>query len=157
MIETTTVLTKDIHKSLTRKIYVGSWIATTIGAIGILLYIFSDLIFGEVAWTNYLWLFSLPFGFGIVYLITLTKLYKKPIDEQNVNIYQFDNEGINVVTFKNGQNLGMVRVFYNQIEKIKDTNKYLFLYVNKYSAFPVLKKELSQSEIETIKQFVINK
>ncbi len=154
MIEITTVLTKEVQKSMTKKIWVGSWIALAIGAIGMLLYVFSELIWGAQKWTEFLLIFALPFGFGLVYIIMLNKIYKKPLDEQNVNIYQFEPEGFTVVTFRGETNTGSMLVSYEQIAKVKETADYLFLFVNKFSAFAVKKTDTSPSDIETIKSYL---
>ena len=154
MIEIITVLTKEVQKSMTKKIWIGSWIALTIGAIGMLLYIFADPIWGTQKWTEFLLIFALPFGFGLVYIIMLNKIYKKPFDERNVNIYQFEPDGFTVVTFRGGANTGSMRVSYDQIAKVKETADYLFLFVNKFSAFAVKKADSSPSDIETIKSYL---
>lgn len=146
MIEVTTVLTKKIQKSMTKKVYVSSWIALIIGLIGLLSYFFVD-----EPWANWLMVFALPFGFGLVYIITLTKLYKKPMNEKNVNIYQFDNDYITIINFTDGQTSGILKVFYNQIIKIKETKGYLLLFLTKFSALPVSKENLNDNELQTLK------
>jgi len=154
MIENTTVLTKDVQKSMTKKVWVGSWIALAIGTIGMLLYVFSELIWGVQKWTEFLLIFALPFGFGLVYIIMLNKIYKNPFDERNVNIYQFEPDGFTVVTFRGEMNTGSMRVSYDQIAKVKETPDYLFLFVNKFSAFAVKKFDTPISDIETIKSYL---
>ena len=154
MIEITTVLTKDIHKSMTKKIWIGSWVALIIGTIGLLFYLFSEFIWGEQKWTDFLMAFAVPFGFGLVYVITLAKAYKRPLNSQNVNIYQFEPDGFTVITFQGETNTGSMRVTYDQISKVKETPDYLFLFVNKFSAFAVKKTETSPADIETIKTYL---
>ena len=154
MIEITTVLTKDVQKAMTKRIWIYSWIAFSIGLIGILLYLTSDFIWNEQEWTKFLLVFAIPFGFGITYIIMLKKLYKLPLDERNVNIYQFEDDGFTVITFKGNINTGSARITYDQIVKIKETGEYLFLFVNKFSAFAIKKNDVSISDIETIKMYV---
>lgn len=156
MIEATTVLTKGIYKSMTKKLYIGAWLATIIGTAGVITYLVSDFIFNETGWTVWLLAFALPLGFGIVYLSALTKMYKRPMEENSVNIYQFDETGITIVTFKQSENLGAVRVLYSQIEKVKESPDYLFLFVNRVSAFPVEKKHITPANLQLIKNCIFN-
>lgn len=71
-----------------------------------------------------------------------------------VNEYEFDGDVINVATTKNGEVVGTQKVKIADIYKIKITDEYIFIYINKVNAFIVDKKALSDDELSEIKKIL---
>lgn len=61
---------------------------------------------------------------------------------------------INVATTKNGEVVGTQKVKIADIYKIKITDEYIFIYINKVNAFIVDKKALSDDELSEIKKIL---
>lgn len=153
MIEVKTELNRDVQKELAKTHTIVTWCMLIVGAIGSLIYIFSDFIFGVTQWTEYLIVFVLPLGLGIGLLIFIKRNLKAVDQVNNVNCYSFDLERVTIVTLRNNENVGEVKVYYKDLVKTKETEKYFFLYINAVSAFPVLKANLTvleQSEIRML-------
>ena len=146
MIENETVIDIGVQKALMRKPLVLSCIAMTIGLIGVVLYFILGMRFDTI-WTELLLLFAIPLGMGLVLVINYFKNIKRyNHDKFIVNCYRFDEYCFEAITMKGEECLGQNIFTYDKVYKISKTKKYLFIFVNKYSALPIARYKLSKEE-----------
>ena len=154
MIECETVIDINVQKILTKKAYTCSIVALVIGTLGLIAYLVLGTIINEL-WTEFFLIFALPFGIGLVYSITLNKNYKIFKDTVMVNCYAFGDVALTVTTIKNNENIGSSTIPYYIIYKTKKKDKYIFIFLNKNSAFPIDKSRLTDEQIKEIKTLLI--
>lgn len=157
MINCKTPIDENAQKALTKKFYIISLIALIVGAIGIVAYIVIG-VFVESSYLDIMLVFSLPFGFGLVYVISINKIIKKAVANNIVNEYEFDNDFFNVSSYKNGEVVGTSKVYYKDLYKIKEKDGYIFLYINISNAYIVKEDALSENDQTLLKALLkINK
>ncbi len=105
MIKCTTEIDETSQKSLSKYTKIYSIISLVVESIGLLVYLILGTIFDN-QYLDFLLLFSIPFGFGLVFLITLNKSTKNMTNNNFVNSYEFDIDYFNVATSKNGEVVG---------------------------------------------------
>ena len=59
-------------------------------------------------------------------------------------------------SFKNNQQIGSNKYDYKDFIKVKETQNYIFLYPNKFSAVVVAKNQLSDDELLKFKTWIIS-
>ena len=155
MIECTTVISEKTQRELTKKTYIFSIISLVAGIIGIALYITLGTIINE-PWTEIFLIFALPFGFGLIFIITLDTNYRTLKNNAMVNFYMFNDDNLSITTMKNNENIGTSQISYNNIIKVNENKNYLFLYLNRVSVLPIDKRTLSNDDVNKIKE-IINK
>lgn len=128
-------------------------ISMIVGIVGLVAYVVLGT-FIENPYLDVMLIFAVPFGFGLVFYITINKNIKKMTENNFVNEYEFDGDVINVATTKNGEVVGTQKVKIADIYKIKITDEYIFIYINKVNAFIVDKKALSDDELSEIKKIL---
>ena len=154
MIECETVIDINVQKILTKIAYTCSIVALVIGTLGLIAYLVLGTIINEL-WTEFFLIFALPFGIGLVYTITLNKNYKIFKNTVMVNCYAFGDVALTVTTIKNNENIGSSTIPYSTIYKTKEIDKYIFIFLNKNSAFPIDKSRLTDEQIKEIKTLLI--
>ena len=101
-------------------------------------------------------IFALPFGFGLIFIITLDTNYRTLKNNAMVNFYAFNDDNLSITTMKNNENIGTSQISYNNIIKVNENKNYLFLYLNRVSVLPIDKRTLSNDDVNKIKE-IINK
>lgn len=153
MIKCTTEIDEISQKSLSKYTKIYSIISLVVGSVGLLVYLILGTIFDN-QYLDFLLLFSIPFGFGLVFLITLNKNIKNMTNNNFVNSYEFDTDYFNVATSKNGEVVGTQKIYYNNIHKVIERDCYLFIYINKVNAFIVNKNNLSAEDLRYLKELL---
>ena len=153
MVECETVIDIKVQKKLTKKTYIVSIIALIIGSIGLVAYLVLSSIINKF-WTEIFLIFTFPFTFGLIYLITLRKNYKILDNKIMVNCYVFEESGFTVTTIQNDNNMGSSQMSYSNIYKCKEIDDYIFIYLNKNSAFPIDKKRLKETQLLELKDLL---
>lgn len=153
MVECETVIDINVQKKLTKKTYISSIIALIIGSIGLVAYLVLGSLINEI-WTEIFLIFAFPFAFGLIYIITLKKNYKVLSGKVMVNCYVFDETNFTVTTIQNDNNLGSSQISYTEIYKCKEINDYIFIYLNKVSAFPIDKRRLKDNQLLELKNLL---
>ena len=153
MIKCTTEIDEISQKSLSKYTKIYSIISLVVGSVGLLVYLILGTIFDN-QYLDFLLLFSIPFGFGLVFLITLNKNIKNMTNNNFVNSYEFDTDYFNVATSKNGEVVGTQKIYYNNIHKVIERDYYLFIYINKVNAFIVNKNNLSAENLRYLKELL---
>lgn len=152
MIKCNTKIDLNVQKELNKNLFVVSLICIIIGSLGLLTYVVIGTIFENLStFFDLLLLFALPFGFGIVFLISIKKTEKNVQLKVLENQYEFNQDYVSVTTFTNGENIGTVKFYYKDFKKVKESQSYIFLYLSTSSAFPVKKSNLSNADLQNLK------
>ena len=146
MFSTSTVLDKDVQKALIKNVLT-FWIVlvvvnSLIIVVTLFIFDFYTLILGIVLLVT-----------SIVSLITLNKMIKN-CKGNIVNNYQFFESYFTVESIKDNEKMGESKVYYKDLIKKKITEEYIFLYINKASAFPIKLKNLQDYEIKILKNWL---
>lgn len=149
----------EARKALTKNLK-WLWIALLIvGAIGIAGYIFAVTFWEEVygrapEWAEIiLWLSAIPFAVGLIF--TLATNSQKKADLKTANIQsssQFFADCIIYREFRDGEQIGVIRLDYNNILRVKERGGFLYLTVAQGISYPVLAAGLTETELNTVKK-----
>ena len=97
-------------------------------------------------------IFVLCVGLGLLLMSKYN--IKKMCDKKFENQYEFDEHFINISTCQNNEVVGTFKLYYKDIKKVKENDKYILLYINFFSAYIVKKANASVEEIEKIKDIL---
>lgn len=155
MIETVAILNEKVQIELTKKNKLISLISLIIGAIGLVAFvvistIFEDKIFGLLL------LFAFPFTLGLISYISINKNIKNFKLHNIINNYEFNEDHFIVKSFKGNDQIGMSKINYNEVFKLKETETFIFIFANRVSAYPIIKTTLSKEDLNKIKQLINN-
>lgn len=145
---------QQMQKELNEKLWRYSIISVIVGALGILAYIIFGGADDSIWWDMFLWSFAFFFGFGIIMLFTVKKVNKNSVERNIVDEIELNETYLTETITKNGEVIATNKHYCKDFLKIRETENYLFLYVNKASAVPVLKSAFSPEELSTIKLWV---
>ena len=150
MIVCKTELDKEAQKALTRTFFILSLISLIVGAIGLVLYIVLN-IFLTSSYLDVLLVCSLPFGFGLVYIIMINNIIERTSASKIVNEYTFENDYFMVSSIKNEEVVSTNKIYYKEIYKIKEKDGYLLLYINLSNAYIIKEGNLSSENLTLLK------
>ena len=148
-----TELNSEVQTELSRPVYITSLIMLIIGSVGLVAYIVLGTIFDNTA-LDYMLAFAVPFGFGLVFLITVKKMSKNIEKIKQTNEYTFEQDYMSVTTYRFEENEGSIKVYYRDLVKSRETKKYIFMYINKVSALAVDKTLLTEDELIILKSLL---
>ena len=126
-----------------------------VGAIGFCAFLALEVVSiimetGDEEVTAFLILFGVFMALGIALRIIFNTAIKNAAALPKINVYEFYSGYFTVDQTLNGESVLHNKILNIQITKSKETKKYLFFYVGT-SAFPVLKSELTEAELNTIR------
>lgn len=152
MIETNTKLDLKMQKALNLKLFIASIVLLIIGIVGLLGYLILSIGFRmDTIWLDILlWVFSISFGYGLIWMLSVIRTNSAVADEQKENNYMFFEDYVLITTYFKGENIGSIKLYYKEIKKIKQTNDYIFLYRSFRIVYPVSKQNLNQQDCETV-------
>ena len=154
MFKTATVINSEVQKEISKKAYIIWLTALIVGIIGLVAYIVLGIIFPNVSELDLLLFFSMPFGFGLVFVLTIKKQIKSVQTLNQVNTYEFFEDHVVVSTVRNMEVVGSVKVYYKDLTKSKETEKYFLLYLNNVSVLPIKKDGLKKEEQVLVRAFL---
>lgn len=154
MFKTATVINSEVQKEISKKAYIIWLTALIVGVIGLVAYIVLGTIFPDVSELDLLLFFSMPFGFGLVFVLTIKKQIKSVQTLNQVNTYEFFEDHVVVSTVRNMEVVGSVKVYYKDLTKSKETEKYFLLYLNNVSVLPIKKDGLKKEEQVLVRAFL---
>lgn len=150
---------EEVQYLLTQKLFIGSVIALIVGAVGLAAYIATSVTYETLygfspAWCEALLVFAVPFVCGLISLITIRSQRKQSRKNSDAtNVYEFFADCVILRELRGGVEVGVLRVGYTQVLKVREKKDYLlFYYVTKTSAFPIDKSKLSEAELNTIRK-----
>ena len=148
-----TKLNEKMQKELVRPALIIYLIMMIIGIIGLAAYVIIK-IFVENANVEYLLIFSIPFVFGLVVYLAVKKQLKKIKNNTRLNIYEFNEDFMNIKTMDNGEDVGTAKIYYKDIVKKRESKNYFFLFINNVNALPIAKCELTEDDIKEIRKLL---
>ncbi len=154
MFKTATVINSEVQKEISKKAYIIWLTALIVGVIGLVAYIVLGTIFPDVSELDLLLFFSMPFGFGLVFVLTIKKQIKSVQTLNQVNTYEFFEDHVVVSTVRNMEVVGSVKIYYKDLTKSKETEKYFLLYLNNVSVLPIKKDGLKKEEQVLVRAFL---
>lgn len=154
MFKTATVINSEVQKEISKKAYIIWLTALIVGIIGLVAYIVLGIIFPNVSELDLLLFFSMPFGFGLVFVLTIKKQIKSVQTLNQVNTYEFFEDHVVVSTVRNMEVVGSVKIYYKDLTKSKETEKYFLLYLNNVSVLPIKKDGLKPEEQVLVRAFL---
>lgn len=154
MFKTATVINSEVQKEISKKAYIIWLTALIVGFIGLVAYIVLGIIFPNVSELDLLLFFSMPFGFGLVFVLTIKKQIKSVQTLNQVNTYEFFEDHVVVSTVRNMEVVGSVKIYYKDLTKSKETEKYFLLYLNNVSVLPIKKDGLKKEEQVLVRAFL---
>ena len=148
------VINSEVQKEISKKAYIIWLTALIVGVIGLVAYIVLGTIFPDVSELDLLLFFSMPFGFGLVFVLTIKKQIKSVQTLNQVNTYEFFEDHVVVSTVRNMEVVGSVKIYYKDLTKSKETEKYFLLYLNNVSVLPIKKDGLKTEEQVLVRSFL---
>ena len=147
-------ISTQMQKELNQTTKLWSIISLIIGSVGLACYVALSMFYEGSFMTVLLCASSILFAFGIVFLFSVSSSNKKAAEMKLAGEYELEPEYIMVTTFKNGENIGTMKIYYKDFVKIKETENYLFLFPNPQMAYPVPKDKLTKEEIAQLKSWL---
>ena len=149
----------EARKALTKNLKL-LWIALLIvGSIGIVAYIFFATFWEEIYgyepdWAEIILVLSaIPFAVGLIF--TLATKSQKKVDSKTDDIQtnsEFFADCLIFREFKDGEQLGIFRIDYNQILRVKQRDSFLYLTIAQGISYPVFVGGISEIELTSIKR-----
>jgi ABC-type transport system involved in multi-copper enzyme maturation permease subunit len=155
-IVTKTKVDEEVQRVLNKKISIISLIAIILGAVGVLALLVLDIVLTfrdqeSAVVIAFLMVFAVILGCGIGLLLIVKKQVNFLKTKNWENGYEFYKNYFIVNQFTNGENVAVVKNYVTQIEKAKETEKYLFFFISSSMAYPVSKEGLTDDEINTLR------
>jgi ABC-type transport system involved in multi-copper enzyme maturation permease subunit len=155
-IVTKTKVDEEVQRVLNKKISIISLIAIILGAVGVLALLVLDIVLTfrdqeSAVVIAFLMVFAVILGCGIGLLLIVKKQVNFLKTKNWENSYEFYKNYFIVNQFTNGENVAVVKNYVTQIEKAKETEKYLFFFISSSMAYPVSKEGLTDDEINTLR------
>ena len=154
MLKCSVKIDENLQKEINKKMWITSLILTIVGSIGLGLYIILGSFFEHVLLELLLWVTAFMFGFGLTFLITINKTNAKAASNGLIDEIELFEEYSNITTIKNEEVIATAKIYHKDLIKIKETENYLVLYVNKASAIAIPKKQFNPQDYSTIKLWV---
>lgn len=152
---------KRLQKVLWQKLYICSIAALAVGAAGVLAYIILSTVWETLygyspAWCEALLAFAVPFGIGIVFVMTFRSTFKQGEKLSDAaNVYEFYSDCFMVRELHGGVETGVARIEYGRIVRVKEKERYLLVrYIGGGAALPIDKTALSEEELNTVKKLL---
>lgn len=159
-IKAVTPMDEKMQKSISHKTYIIMFVCLIIGCVGLAVYLalatvwaFLDLKESDL-FDILLIISAVLFAVGLIFVITIKKLIAKARESLKINTYEFYSDHVIITENSNGEQTATVKLYYNQITKGKENKLYLMFFINSVGAFPVLKENLSEGELNTLRKIL---
>lgn len=146
-----------MQRKLTKKLYIASIICLVIGVLGLAAYLVIAVVLekNESDYLDVMLLFAVPFGFGLIFLLSLQKKYRDAVRAgERVMTYEFFADGLVIREFSEGKQLAMSRADYSQMVKVAEKSEYIFIYFIKTALLPVDKATLTGEELAVVRGLI---
>lgn len=128
-------------------------LAIIIGAVGMLAYVVLRT-FIESPVLDVMLIFAVPFGVGLVLYLVLNANIRQLAQKNYVNRFEFNDETLDISTMQHDEVIATYKLHYNEIVKVKETEKYYFVYIAKFSAYIISKENLTEDEKNKINKLL---
>lgn len=151
-------LDENMQKELSGGLSIYALLLLIFGSIGtaafLVLYVIAEYVFPAVDDFWFLMLliiFAALLGGGIGLKILLNKNLKAVRGLDKSVHYEFFKSYFTVTETLNNETVASAKIYNTQIVKRKETENYLFLFINATAVYPVDKSQLNVAELNTIK------
>lgn len=151
---------EEVARRMSKKLYIGSILALIIGSVGLAAYLAVSVghymvTETDLVWADALLVFALPFGFGLVFLLTLNRQYKQAAAMSDCEMqYEFFSDGIVLREFRRGEQTGTAKFLYSQVMGARQNKEFLFFSLIKPASYPLLKSSMTAEELNTVKSLL---
>ncbi len=145
------------QRKLTKKLFIASIICLAIGTAGLAAYLIIavgvySLTGFESEYLDIMLVFAVPFGFGLIFVLSLKKRYKDAVRAgERVFTYEFFLKELIIREFCDGKQLAMSRADYTQIVKVVEKPEYIFIYFIKTALCPIEKSTMTEAELNAVR------
>lgn len=160
-IRTSVVINGELQKRISRVLRVCSIVHIVCGALLLGLGIVGLVFDIESRGENDVWLYYWMSVMGVVFIalgINLVLQIGKNIKTaEKLNVeqqYFFTQSYVEITTLRHGETSGVVKSFFADFYKVKETKEFLLLYPNTASAYPVEKSKLTAEELEKLRSIL---
>ncbi len=150
-------ITEEAQKKLSKKLYIFSVVMLVVGCVGLAAYLILAVVFeNPPAWTEAFLAFAVPFGVGLVFLLSVRSQLKQVRKFSGaVNGYEFYSNKLIYEEWRGGEKLATTGVDYNFLTSAKQKRGFLlFYYALRASNFVIDKSSLTEAELNTIKKLL---
>ena len=91
---------------------------------------------------------------GIMLLLSVKRSQKNYDGDGTVNEYEFLEEYFTIHSSKNGDVRADAKLSYDELWRLKETQHYLFLFINQITVYPVEKSGFSEAELNLLRGYV---
>lgn len=150
-IKVSTKMDEEMQKELSRKPFILSLVLLCVSAVAFACFFVLFVISDDNDAVVFMIVFGIMLGAGIGMLIVLKNAQKAAKNSGKVNEYEFFSGYFTISATMNGETVATVKIYDNQVTKSRESKNYFFFYVNTMAAYPVDKRNLTEREINTIR------
>lgn len=155
-IKATTALDDKMQKEMSQTSHRIALSFLIIGAAGVFLFAVFQIVsffidFDDEGYFFILIFFALFLAMGFYLQFVLGKTEENVRAANKVSCCEFFKDYFLVTETVDGKTVSNTKVYNDRIIKVKQTKNYLFLYIDKASAYPIARSELSQTELNTLR------
>ena len=147
-------INEELQKEANKNSKRNAIIMLIIGAVGLVAYVIVSTFIEHYLLEILSWVSAFLLVFGIFLLVLIKNTNKKMVEKKMVDEYELFEEYLTVDSYQNGEKIVSLKAYYKDLIKIRETENYIFLYPNKQSAYPVPKKQLTDEELVTVRNWV---
>ncbi len=92
--------------------------------------------------------------FGVMLVCNIRKSYKAYDGDGKVSEYEFTAEYMTIHSTRDGETLADVKHRYDEIVKMRETEKYFFVFINEITLYPVDKAGLLPEEQVALREYL---
>lgn len=147
-------LDSSVQKEMNKNLWIVSLASFIVGFLGIVSYLIIDFLYSGT-WVNiYLAVVFVVFVLGFTFFLVVNGMNRNTLkDNFYVDVEIYENYFVSTTRDKD-QVLASINLKYDNIVKIKETKKFLFMYLSRTMAVPICKKQFTKEEISMIKVWV---
>lgn len=147
-------LDEKVQKEMNKNLWILSLITFIVGCCGLISYVVIAYFFINL-WVDIFLLISfITFVVGLTFFISVNWLNKKTLVDNYILELEIYEKYFVSTTLKEDNVVASININYEDVIKFKETKKYLFMFLSKKVAVPILKSEFSKEEISLIKVWV---
>ena len=136
------------------------WITLLVlGSVGVAAYVVGTVleeVYGNKQdWTDVLLIAVVPFTVGLIFIIAGRSQKKADLQTDNIQTNsEFFSDCIILREFKEGEQVGVIRLDYNKILSIKQRGSFIYLTIATGISYPVFMGGLTEIEVNTVKKYL---
>lgn len=152
-------VTAESVKERIKTPYICCILLIILGSAGLLAYIAVSVTYEALyeyspGWCEFLLLFAVPFGFGLVFTLMFASVIKKAVrNGEEIFRYEFYSDLFTVGIYRCGEQTGQFRLNYKKTLRVRENGKFIiFWYPENASVYCIDKSTLSDVELNTLRK-----